>query len=272
MVKPTGRQLWEQYARQIQRLYHADDPPHPNRNLITEEHLGRAALLQPEFELLAPVEGRDDEVEQESAWPEEWVNRRSLMGVLNRKEWKTFPIRHEEQEHQVIPHIINRQPSLNPWEEPVAQSTSQQPASATNSHERKHSPQLPLEDSEYPLDRSHDVSPTTRKSLPDMTKSMSRLSFTRGYGSIDGQLERIMLGGDYSRGKEMLSVDHRGSLDERQDQSLAKYQQSHKEAGPADDQGSSGTISGTKPFAQDDLKMFLAWRRGKRKPRSESAS
>ncbi|KAI8156598.1 hypothetical protein KHU50_009803 [Colletotrichum sp. SAR 10_65] len=73
-TKLTGKPLWELRARQFQRLYYAE-PKHKNRDLITAEHLARAKLLQPDYALLAAVEGdendeeddNDDETTQEEA-------------------------------------------------------------------------------------------------------------------------------------------------------------------------------------------------------------
>ncbi|KAI8184953.1 hypothetical protein K4K52_003588 [Colletotrichum sp. SAR 10_76] len=73
-TKLTGKPLWELRDRQFQRLYYAE-PKHKNRDLITAEHLARAKLLQPDYALLAAVEGdkndeeddNDDETTQEEA-------------------------------------------------------------------------------------------------------------------------------------------------------------------------------------------------------------
>ncbi|GKT61027.1 hypothetical protein ColTof4_01140 [Colletotrichum tofieldiae] len=86
----TGRPLWEQRARQLQRYHHAvnadNSPANPHRRLATAADLARAALLQPDYE-----HGGEADEPGELKWPTEWSNPASLRGCLNRPEWKAFP-------------------------------------------------------------------------------------------------------------------------------------------------------------------------------------
>lgn len=43
----------------IQRLYYADNPPHPHRNLTTPDDLARAKLLQPDYKIPNAIKGED---------------------------------------------------------------------------------------------------------------------------------------------------------------------------------------------------------------------
>ncbi|KAK1566394.1 uncharacterized protein LY79DRAFT_584815 [Colletotrichum navitas] len=265
MGRLSGRALWEQYARMIQRLYYADNPPHPHRNLITPEDLACAKLLQPEYELPAAVQGggdgdgdndndeeetnNDDETIREVAWPKKWDNRRSLA------------------DSQAPPEDPQHRPELD--RHPAATPTTVGPDSH---HVSDRHPQ-----------QADDTQADPPNSLPSQGQQASRpLPVVSQAGADDVQrtLERGL------RGLQLCSqlpprptplpppmdfhhpnrARRSGSRREGYPDGLAgpQPQRPHDdiEREPFGDEGSS---SGSRAFSQDDLRMFLAWRRERRR-------
>ncbi|KDN68290.1 hypothetical protein CSUB01_11209 [Colletotrichum sublineola] len=297
MSKPTGRALWEQYARMFQRLYHADNPPHPNRSLITVEHLARAELLQPDYEL-PDIDGeKGDGDEPEPAWLEKWTNQKSLAGVLSRSEWKAFPI------SKPIPkesNAIQDRPPQNPPPRSVpAQAAPREHESGSkvsledpkrrpdldrcptethavvapgNHHVSDHPPQASDEDDTDGL-VSQGHAPD-RPSLASQSGADKYWSLETGFQALDVTSPRSQHAPtpmafrrpnrayistiDFGPGDEQGRYEYGyGSPAESHRDGIARPGRSHDGAGPIGDEGSSEP----RVFSQDDLTTFLAWRR-----------
>ncbi|KDN60817.1 hypothetical protein CSUB01_11429 [Colletotrichum sublineola] len=289
MSKTSGEERWKLYARMFQRLYHADNPPHVNRSLITAEHLARAKLLQPQYEL--PEENDD-----EDAWLPQWDNRRSLSGVLCHPNWMAFPTTPKEANPQKNDNMDKQALATEPPQTPTSGPVSEQ----SGSYEHEIDLQVPLEDSQ------HRPEPDSRPAtvLPDYhhdnTQAGQNVFQSQRQGSrpppgadvqrtLEEDVEGLRLGPDPprdasptmafhrpNRGRPLATGDSRGYEQTGYENEYGspgmgyrdgvadehQRPRSHDDAGPI---GGDNGSSASRTFSQDDLRMFLTWRREKRR-------